>query len=193
MKIRNMISLGMFALFASPMTAMAHPGHGTSGLLDGLSHPIFGPDHVLAMVAVGLLAAQMGGRARWMLPVSFLTAMIAGGVLAMMGVALPYVEPAILASVVVLGVMIAAAFRMPMGAAAAIVALLAVSHGHAHGSEMPESASGLMYAVGFVIATACLHAAGLGLGLLATRMSGPMWLRVAGAATAVAGVCLVVM
>lgn len=188
------LTLATVTLLGTPALTLAHPGHAgsdASGLLQGLTHPILGLDHVLAMVAVGLLAAQMGGRARLALPVSFLAAMTLGGVLGMVGFALPYVEPVILASIVILGVMLAAAFALRLPAAVAVVGVLALFHGNAHGQEMPETASGLLYAMGFLIATAFLHAVGLGAGLLAARANSKAWLRYAGVATAVVGVCLV--
>ncbi|MCE9590994.1 MAG: HupE/UreJ family protein [Planctomycetes bacterium] len=190
MNTRKSITIGTLLLLAAPAMVMAHPGHGTTGWEHGLLHPLTGLDHVLAMLAVGLLAAQMGGRARWALPLSFVSAMVLGGALGMAGVGLPYVEPAILASVVILGVMVAAAFALPLGAVTTVVGVMAIFHGHAHGSEMPETASGLVYGVGFVATTALLHAAGLGAGLLAVRVSSRVWLRYAGLAVAFGGVYL---
>lgn len=194
MMSRNALVLSTLTLLATPALTLAHPGHVEPhglGFLEGLTHPILGLDHVLAMVAVGLLAAQMGGRARLTLPLSFLAVMMLGGVLGMADVALPYVEPMILASIVILGVMLAAAFAFSLPAAAAVVGVLALFHGHAHGQEMPEAASGLLYAMGFLIGTACLHAIGLGAGLFTTGAKSKAWLRYAGVATALGGVCLV--
>lgn len=194
MMTRNTLALSALTLLATPAITLAHPGHVEPhglGFLEGLTHPILGLDHVLAMVAVGLLAAQMGGRARLALPVSFLAAMTLGGVVGMAGVALPIVEPMILASIVILGMMLAAAFAFSLPAAAVVVGVLALFHGHAHGQEMPEAASGLLYAMGFLIGTAFLHAVGMGAGLLAAGANSKAWLRYAGVATAIGGVCLV--
>ncbi len=147
-------------------TASAHTGVGdTAGFAHGFLHPIGGPDHVLAMVAVGLFAATLGGRALWLVPLSFLTMMAAGGAIGIGGVDLPLVELGIGFSVAALGVAIAARLRMPLAAAAALVGFFAIFHGHAHGAEMPNTASGMAYGAGFLIATALLHACGVGLGL----------------------------
>src|SRR5437870_3036622 len=122
-----------------PALAHAHPGHGAEpgGIGWGLAHPFTGLDHLLAMIAVGLLAVQLGKRALWLLPVSFVSAMSAGAALGMNGVRLPFVEPLILASVLVLGAMVVLAARLPLGASTVAVAFAAVFHGQAHGSEIP--------------------------------------------------------
>lgn len=179
------------ALAFAPMLAQAHPGHGaTNSFASGFGHPLFGLDHVLAMVAVGLWAAQMGGRSLWAVPATFVGVMTVGGALGMAGLPLPMVETGILVSVLVLGLLIAAAARLPLAASMVVVGLFALFHGHAHGTEIPMAASGLTYAAGFVLATAGLHACGIGLGLLTQkRLSAPA-LRYAGAAIALAGVCL---
>jgi urease accessory protein len=166
--------------------ALAHPGHeGVDGLAAGLAHPLSGIDHVLAMLAVGILAAMVGGRALWALPAAFLGMMALGGLLGMAQVGLPAVETGIALSVLVLG--LAIAFRRVPGtaAAAAIVGAFALFHGHAHGAELPAMASGATYALGFLAATAQLHAVGLGAGLAAGRM--PTLLRLAGGTMALAG------
>jgi urease accessory protein len=142
------------------------------------------------MVAVGLWAAQLGGRARWLVPASFVSMMTVGGALGMMGVNLPLVETGILVSVLVLGILIAAAARLPLAASMAVVGLFAIFHGHAHGAELPAAASGISYALGFLLATAGLHACGLGLGLLAQKRIHAPALRYAGAAIALTGICL---
>ncbi|KQO43106.1 MULTISPECIES: HupE/UreJ family protein [unclassified Methylobacterium] len=179
-------------LMAGP--ALAHTGQGdASGLAHGFLHPLTGLDHMLAMVAVGLVAAQVGGRAMVLVPLSFIGMMMVGGALGAAGVALPHVETAIALSVAVLGAAVALRLTMPVAAAMALVGVFAVFHGHAHGAEMPEAASGLAYGAGFVAATALLHAAGLGLGLGMGRLgegNGRPALRVAGAAFAAAGLGL---
>jgi urease accessory protein len=158
------------ALFAAatilaPTVASAHPGHDGTDLVHGFLHPLGGVDHIIAMVAVGLLAARLGGRALWLVPASFVMAMAAAGVAGMVGIALPYAEAGIAISVVVLGVVAVFGLAMPVAAAMGLVAFFAVFHGYAHGIEMPETASGLAYGAGFVAATALLHAAGIGIGL----------------------------
>ena len=145
----------------------AHPGHDTASFGAGLVHPLGGLDHILAMLAVGLWVAQLGGRARWMAPATFIGVMTLGGALGLAHVSLPFVEQGILLSVLVLGVLIAAAVRLPLVASAAIVGLFALCHGFAHGAEMPDTAAGFTYGAGFALATALLH----GSGLLAGRMT----------------------
>ena len=173
-----------FALALFPTLAHAHPGHGaaTGGIGWGLAHPFSGLDHILAMIAVGLWAVQLGKRALWLLPLSFVCSMVVGATLGMGGVRLPFVEPAILASVIGLGALVAFATRLPLSASAALVSIAALFHGQAHGSEMPVNASGLLTAAGFVIATAALHATGIALGLTLQRTAHQRTLRLAGAA-----------
>jgi urease accessory protein len=173
---------------------MAHTGVGdTSGFLHGFMHPVSGLDHVLAMVLVGILAWQMGSRALWAVPVTFVLAMAGGGVLGMAGVALPFIEVGIAVSVIILGGLVALGVRAPIAAAMGLVAVFAIFHGHAHGAEMPEDSGGLAYAAGFMLATALLHVAGIGLGFAVGKLSerfGPQLMRTAGALAAVAGVGL---
>ena len=172
------------ALCLVPALAHAHPGHGTEtgGIGWGIVHPFTGLDHILAMVAVGLWAVQLGKRALWLLPAAFVSAMTVGAALGMGGVRLPFVEPAILASVIGLGAFVAFAARMPLGASAATVALAALFHGQAHGSEMPVNASGLFTAIGFVLATAALHAAGIACGFTLQHTAQQRAIRAAGVA-----------
>jgi urease accessory protein len=167
-----------------PALAHAHPGHGAEigGIGWGLAHSFTGLDHILAMVAVGLWAVQLGKRALWLLPLSFVTAMTAGVALGMSGVRLPFIEPAILASVIGLGAVIACAARLPLWASAAAVAVAALFHGQAHGSEIPANASGLWTVAGLIIATALLHAIGVAGGLGLQRMAHQRVIRAAGAA-----------
>jgi urease accessory protein len=185
-------SASLVALFAlAPVLAQAHPGHGpASGFMSGLNHPLHGLDHILAMVAVGLWAAQLGGRSLWAVPATFVSVMILGGALGMMGVPLPMVETGILLSVLALGLLIAAAARLPLAASMVIVGLFALFHGHAHGTEIPLAASGLSYGFGFVAATTLLHTAGIGLGLAAQKLASARAIRYAGAAIALCGLCL---
>ncbi|WP_035715527.1 HupE/UreJ family protein [Azorhizobium doebereinerae] len=183
------------ALALAPSLAFAHPGlDHADGLVHGFLHPLTGLDHVLAMVAVGLLAWQMGGRAVWMLPAAFMALMAAGGVLGMAGWNLPFVEMGIALSVVLLGAAVAGGLKAPLALATGAVGLFAIFHGHAHGAEMPETAGGLAYGAGFVLATGLLHLTGLGLGFgigALGQRSGDVWVRRAGAAVCVAGMGLV--
>jgi len=195
MSVRQLVrpSASLAALAALTAPAAAHTGHGTAfGFTAGFLHPLAGADHVLAMVAVGLLAALVGGRALWLVPASFIGAMLIGGALGWSAVSLPLVEFAILASVVVLGSAVATGRRMPVAAAMALAGAFAVFHGHAHGTEMPAAASALSYALGFVSATALLHGVGLGAGLTADRIvrARGAALRVGGGAIAALGLVL---
>jgi len=173
-----------------PTAAFAHTGAGYAhGFADGLVHPLGGLDHILAMVTVGVLAWQLGGRAIWLLPASFLALMVVGGVLALAGGSLPWVEVGIAASVIVFGIMITLGTKAPLALAMGIVGLFAVFHGHAHGTEMPITASGAAYGAGFVLATALLHAAGIVLGYLIGRISNKqLAYRLGGCAVVLAGV-----
>ena len=150
------------ALTLIPAAAFAHTGAGEAhGFVSGFAHPLGGLDHILAMVTVGIFAWQLGGRALWLVPGSFVLAMAIGAALGMAGVALPFVEFGIAASVIVLGGIVAFACNAPIVVAMGVVALFAIFHGHAHGSEMPIDAAGGTYAAGFMLATALLHAAAL--------------------------------
>lgn len=191
---KNAVMRGMAWLLAASLTpalAQAHVGVGqTSGFAHGLGHPFMGLDHLVAMVAVGLWAAQRGGRALWAVPMMFVVAMSVGGLLGILGVTIPFVEPAIAASVLVLGMLIAAAVRLPLLASIPLVGLFAIFHGHAHGMEMPGTASGLAYGVGFLSSTILLHGCGIGFGLLVQRLGSPRLIRYAGAATVALGLYL---
>jgi urease accessory protein len=181
-------------LIAITGAAAAHPGHGDAGgLAHGFLHPLGGLDHVLAMVAVGLYAALLGGRALWLVPATFVAVMALGGALGAAGYALPSVEVGIALSVVVLGAVIALRVSLPTLAAMAMVGIFAVFHGHAHGAEMPQNLTGYEYAAGFLAATALLHGAGIALGLGMGRLSGLDGRRAtqaAGGAVALAGLAL---
>jgi urease accessory protein len=184
----------IIALSGISPAASAHVGVGdTSGFLHGFSHPLGGIDHILTMVAVGLFAAHLGGRALWLVPLTFVSVMALAGIVGIVGVSLPFVEIGIGLSVVVLGLAIAFQLNPPTLAAMALVGFFAIFHGHAHGSEMPESVSGLEYGIGFICATALLHAVGIGLGL-AIGYAGQIYSRrivqVGGATMAIAGVAI---
>lgn len=183
------ISIAAAALAATTLPAFAHLNpeeHGS--FMAGFSHPLFGADHILAMVAVGIWAAQIGGRAPWVVPSAFVGTMAIGFMMALGGIDLPFVEPAILASVIALGLLVAMAARLPVSAAAAVVGIFALFHGHAHGGEL-GSAGALQFGVGFVIATALLHVAGIAAGLGVSRL-GTVASRIIGALTALAGLTL---
>lgn len=180
-------------LLISVPALMAHPGHGEHSLAAGLLHPITGIDHLVAMIAVGVLAARLEGAARWWVPASFLLAMLAGGGLALMGLELPLVEPGILLSIVVFGVLITLSAPPNPWVACALVAIFALPHGHAHVAEMGDHQA-IGYLGGFLLATAVLHAAGMAGGMALRHASkGALPMRLAGAAVACVGVLLAVV
>jgi urease accessory protein len=174
-----------------PTAAFAHTGlGGTNGFTHGFMHPIGGLDHVLAMVAVGLLAARLGGRALWLVPLSFIAMMILGGVAGAKGLGMPFVELGISGSILVLGFVIVLGRRLSTALAMALVGFFGIFHGHAHGTEMPVDVAGFAYGAGFVLATALLHASGQMLGIGADRLAGSLSTitsRVAGGTLAAAG------
>jgi urease accessory protein len=176
----------MLLLFAVP--ALAHTGSSSGGFIGGFAHPLFGLDHVVAMVAVGLWGAFLGPPAISLLPIVFPLVMAFGGVIGILGVPLPGVETAIALSAVVLGTMVALAARPPLWVAALIVGSFAIFHGHAHGAELPPGADVVAYSVGFVVATGMLHLTGIAIGLLARWRAGRIAVRTAGGAIALAGV-----
>jgi urease accessory protein len=156
-----------------PTAALAHTGAGDAhGAVHGFLHPLAGLDHLFAMVTVGILASQLGGRALVLLPAAFLVAMAGGGALGLAGAPLPFVETGIAASVLVLGAIVLLRVKMPVGIAIALAGLFAVFHGHAHGTEMPVTTSALSYAAGFLAATALLHGCGIAVGLALNRLAG---------------------
>lgn len=170
MRVRALLTLALVAL---PTAAFAHAGHGdTAGLLSGFMHPVGGLDHVLAMVAVGVFAFVLGGRALFLVPLSFVAMMLAGFVLGASGINLPFVELGVALSSIVIGAAAAWGKPMPVAAAMSLVGAFAVFHGHAHGAEMPANAAGLEYALGFMLATAALHLAGIGAAMGVTKLVG---------------------
>jgi len=178
----------LLLLLLAAVPAHAHPQQGqAAGLLSGLAHPVSGLDHVLAMVAVGLWGAQLGAPAIWLLPVTFPMAMAFGGFLGLVGLHLPGVEVGIALSALLLGLMVASEARPPLVVAAALVGFFAIFHGHAHGTELPPGQSGLLYSVGFVTATGCLHVTGIAIGLVHRWPAGRLVLRAAGAVVAAGG------
>jgi urease accessory protein len=168
--------------------APAHTGESSSGFLSGLAHPVFGPDHVAAMVAVGLWGAFLGNPAIWLLPVIFPLVMAAGGVLGILGVPMVATETGIATSAIVLGLMVALAVRPPLWAAALLVGAFAIFHGYAHGEELPDGANAVAFSAGFVIATGLLHLCGIGFGQLTRWPAGRLAVRGAGGAIALTGV-----
>ena len=176
-----------------PGLALAHPGVGeVAGFMHGISHPIGGADHLLAMMAVGLWVAQIGGRALWAVPCTFVGVMSLGGVLGFFGVSVPFIEEGILVSVLILGVLIAGAFRFPPLYSALVVGFFAIFHGHAHGAEMPAKISAGSFTVGFTLATVILHVAGMGLGRLMQKSNLHTVTRLAGGAVALGGIYLAI-
>ena len=192
-RIRNLsrgASLWLAFLFALlwPDTASAHIESGEAGgFLSGVSHPISGLDHVLAMVAVGLWGAQLGRPAVWMLPVAFPMMMAFGGMLGLIGIPVPGVEIGIAVSGVVLGAMVLGEVKTPLTASIILVAVFAIFHGHAHGTELSEGQNAMLYSLGFVISTGTLHAAGIGIGSIHKWKAGQVVLRGAGAVVMAGG------
>lgn len=169
--------------------AFAHTGiepH-SHGFAAGFLHPLMGLDHVLAMLGVGVWAAQLGKRATWLVPAAFVAVMIAGAGLALIGAPLPLVEFGIAGSVLAIGGLIAFGARMPVGLAMVLVGLFALFHGHAHGTELPGFVHPAAYGAGFVAATALLHVAGVGIAFLVRRHAMRLPFRIAGAAMALVG------
>ncbi|TPI48588.1 HupE/UreJ family protein [Mesorhizobium sp. B2-9-1] len=183
-------TLAAILFLAAAMPAYAHVGIATtSSFADGFAHPLSGLDHMTVMIAVGVWAALKGGKALWAWPLAFVGVMLAGGVLGMLHVPMPFVEPGILASMVTLGLLVALAIDLPVSTGIAVIGLFALFHGHAHGTEVPENAGGLEYIAGFAAATALLHAVGIA-AALSLGMRFRSLARAAGAACAAAGVGL---
>jgi urease accessory protein len=174
-------------------SAFAHVGGHGAGVVAGLAHPFSGLDHVLAMVAVGLWASQLGRPAVWVLPLTFPAVMALGAVLGATGMALPWLEIGVAGSVLALGAAVALAWRPAVVVGAALVAAFALLHGWSHGTELPQAGSALAYGVGFILATLALHGTGLALGAVSLRPAGRMAARAAGAAVALCGAALIVL
>lgn len=180
--------LAVTLMVAYSASAWGHSEHAVAtGFGAGLAHPVSGMDHVLAMIAVGLWGAQLGNPALWALPVAFPLMMAGGGVLGLLGLPVPGVEIGIAISAVFLGLAVMGALRPPLWMATSLVAIFAVFHGHAHGTELPVGADGLRYSLGFVIATGILHACGIAIGMIQRWQRGRMVLRILGGLVSVGG------
>jgi urease accessory protein len=187
--LARLLAFATVTLMSMTSLAGAHEAAGVAGgFLSGFTHPLFGWDHVAAMVAVGLWGAFLGPPAIWLLPIVFPLVMAFGAVLGILGVPLPAVEMGIAASAVALGVMVAIAAQPPLWVAGIIVGVFAIFHGHAHGTELPAAASAIAYAVGFVIGTGLLHLTGIAFGLTTRWNWGAPAVRAAGGVIALAGV-----
>ena len=188
-RLPGTIAAFAFLVLAQTVPVLAHvEGGEVAGLWSGLLHPVSGLDHVVAMIAVGIWGAQLGAPALWLLPVTFPLVMAFGGMVGLIGVPIPGVELGIAASAVVLGILVVWEARAPLWVAVVLVGIFAVFHGHAHGTELPEGASGLLYSVGFVVSTGTLHGVGIAIGLLHRWAAGRLVLRAAGAGVATTGV-----
>jgi urease accessory protein len=190
----RLVLAAALSLIAAP--AFAHIGQHvdigtTSSFAAGAAHPFSGLDHITVMIAVGLWAALKGGRALWVWPASFVGIMLVGGLLGMLQIPMPFVEPAILASVVALGLLVALAIDLPVAAGAAIIAAFAIFHGHAHGAEVPETEAGILYMAGFALSTAALHGVGIAAALALGRAGLRPLARLAGAACVIVGIALI--
>jgi urease accessory protein len=159
-----LLALGL--LLVLPGLASAHIIKGSPhGMHDGFMHPLTGLDHLLAMFAVGLWAAQHRGRAVWMIPLTFVSVMVLGGIMGVSGAYVPGAELGIAASVLVMGALIATATRFKPSLSMLVVGFFALFHGYAHGHEMPAAVSAVSFSVGFVVATLLLHGLGLAAGI----------------------------
>lgn len=185
--INPCVLLGLL-LFMIPSKASAHSEIGNiGGFVSGFKHPLTGIDHIVAMVAVGLWGAFLGGRAMWTLPVVFPVVMALGGAMGVLGMPLPGVEIGIALSGIILGLMVAFAAKPPLWVAAVIVGIFAIFHGHAHGTELPEAANAMTFAIGFVISTGLLHLSGIAFGLLVKWPWGRIAVRLGGGVISLVG------
>ena len=175
-------------LFYSPLADAHVNKHEAAGFFSGLRHPVSGLDHIIAMIAVGLWGAQLGTPAIWLLPIAFPMVMAFGGMLGLMGIHLPGVEIGIAASAILLGMAVLLELRPKLALAAALVGFFAIFHGHAHGTELPPDESGLLYSMGFVLATGCLHGVGIALGTVHRWNWGKAAVRMAGAVISTIGI-----
>ncbi len=185
---RPLFLMSIILFLTAPEFAMAHSGEGPiGGFISGFTHPLFGWDHVVAMVAVGLWGAFLGRPAIWVLPIVFPLIMVVGGILGILGIEIPAVETGIAASAVVLGLLVALTIRLPIYVAMVVVAVFAIFHGHAHGTELPTAANPITYAIGFVIATGLLHLFGILFGELSRWQVGRYAVQAGGLVIALVG------
>ncbi len=186
-------SFVMMVMLVLPRLAMAHAGHdhGDGGLAAGFAHPLTGLDHLIAMLAIGLWASQLGGPSVVMLPVTFVSVMLVGAVASMYGLNLPLVEPVIVASLLVVGLLVACAAKLPMSAGIVITAAFAFFHGAAHGQETGE-ASPLLFAIGALLATILLHIIGVMLGSMLKAKASELAVRIIGSTVAAAGLLMMI-
>ncbi|MDX1641748.1 MAG: HupE/UreJ family protein [Balneolaceae bacterium] len=192
-KIRKSWLFLFSAFLLLPSLLIAHPGAGhISGFWVGFGHPFGGLDHMLAMLAVGIWASQMSDKAVWAVPLTFVGVMLLAGAFGIAGIAIPFVEQGIIMSVLILGILIAVAARIPLAVSAVIVGLFAIFHGHAHGEEIPAAITGLSYGIGFAFSTMILHIAGIGFGMLFKNAERVPVVRYAGMAITVLGVYLLI-
>ena len=168
-RLATLLTLSVTMLAYIPTAGAHNIGAEGAGFITGLAHPFMGLDHLLAMIAVGIWAAQTGGSAVWRLPLSFIVMMAVAALISASGFSLPALEPLIAGSVVLLGLMVVFAIRLPINLSMLLVGLFAVFHGYAHGLEMPQASSAILYGSGFVLATSLLHLIGIGLGKVAYR------------------------
>jgi urease accessory protein len=181
----TLVCMFLFGLFAQSAFAHAGIGGGMS-FATGVAHPFSGIDHIAIMTSIGFWAAVKGGRATWVWPAIFVAVMVGGCTLGMMHVQMPFVEPGILCSVIVVGVVLAAAIEIPVLAGAAMIGVFALLHGHAHGAEAADSVNAAQYMAGFVVATCILLAVGVGASVILRRVTSVGINRVAG------GICVAV-
>lgn len=189
--LRNLLAVSVLLM---PAIASAHPGFPghTHGFSSGVVHPLSGLDHLLAMIAVGVFAAQRGGKMLWQLPLAFISLMAIGGLVGATGmVQVPFAEQAVAASVLFFGLLIASAAKLSLRPAVTLIGLFALFHGFAHGAEMPAAASGWIYGLGFLSMTAFLHACGVGIGLAGAKVNSQKLVRCVGSAIALCGIYLV--
>ena len=192
--MKTIINIFTFIILAFPTFVFAHEVEGGGGFFSGFSHPVLGFDHLLAMLSVGILSAQMGGKAIWKVPATFVAVMLLGGILGMNNIGLISVELGIVCSVLILGIAIAANKELPALIAMIFVGFFAMFHGHAHGTEMPYLAEPVFYALGFIVGTAVIHIAGVMIGSVATKFKdGQQLLRFLGAGISGVGFHMLVM
>jgi urease accessory protein len=191
MRIRKSHWIAPLIVLVAPTFAFAHPGHGGNGFAPGLTHPFTGLDHLLAMLAVGLWAVQLDRRARWPIPLTFIAMMIAGGILARFQFGLPLVQSGILASILIIGLMLLFALKLPLTVGAALAGAFALFHGYAHAIEMPAGAGAITYTIGFVTATTLLICVGMVVGQVFSALNRPRWIRACGGALCIAAMLLV--